>query len=63
LVNQLLALLEGRLPKVRRDLRCRVVHELAVLAKHVLRAGAPSLLLLLLLRVRAGSVAAMLRRL
>lgn len=58
LVDKLLALLEGSLPEMRRYLGSRVVHELAVLPKHVLR---PCLLLLLLLRVRAAAIAAMLR--
>lgn len=52
LVNNLLSLSKGRTSKMRCNLRCRIVHKLSILPKHVLRAGAA----LLLLRVRAAAV-------
>jgi diacylglycerol kinase len=47
-------MLKGRLSKLRRHLRCRVVHEVAILAKDV-AAGAS--LLLIWISSRVGSVA------
>jgi hypothetical protein len=60
LLQVFLPLLERRLAELLRKLRRRVVHELAVLPKHVPRLAAGlllPLLLLLLLLVRAAVVA------
>jgi hypothetical protein len=54
LLHILLSMLKGRLSKLRRHLRCRVVHEVAILAKDV-AAGAS--LLLIWVPSRVSSVA------
>ena len=61
LLHNLLAMLEGGLAKLRRDLRSRVVHELPVRAKHIAARPALLLLLLLLIWVASAAVALLLR--